>query len=95
MMVCVGVLAGVGVGVGVGKRCVRCVCCFPRLSRAKKDQPFPAQAPSCHLIENAQGPQTVCAACPLLISSSFQQYPVLLAYTGTEENLRPSVVASG
>lgn len=42
----------------------------------KKDQPFSGQALSCHLIGSVQGLQTVCAACPLLISSSFQRSPV-------------------
>lgn len=55
--------------------CVACVA-SPACHGQKKDQPFPGQGPSCHLIEHAQGPQTICAACPLLISSSFQRYPV-------------------
>lgn len=70
-------MVGVGVGVGV-RRSV--VCCTPPpppgpVTR-KKDQPFSGQALSCHLIGSAQGLQTVCAACPLLISSSFQRSPV-------------------
>lgn len=58
----------------MGVSCV--VCGRPPPVTSKKDQPFPGQAPSCHLNQNAQGLQTICAACPLLISSSFQRYPV-------------------
>lgn len=61
-----------------GDVCACCVLCVapPPVTSKRKISHSLDQAPSCHLTENAQGLQTICAACPLLISSSFQRYPV-------------------
>lgn len=52
------------------------VCCSPPCHEQRKISHSLDLAPSCHLTESAQGLQTICAVCPLLISSSFQRYPV-------------------
>lgn len=56
---------------------------FPRLSRARERSagPWPGTCSVTNVnyvtsSRCAQGLQTICAACPLLISSSFQRYPV-------------------
>jgi hypothetical protein len=56
---------------GCGCEYASCVAPPACDGQEKKTLPF-----LCHLIQSAQGLQTICAACPLLISSSFQRYPV-------------------
>lgn len=67
-------------------------CCFPTCHEQEKDRPFPGRALSYHHVtssKNTQGLHKICAACPMLISSSFQRYPVCprRLHVSTEQNL--------